>query len=90
MKNKSSDEAIYQPDNLQDLKVVVSEFINKIQAVDNEIEMLKGDRKDIIEEYKEKLDMKTLQAALKVIKITKGVEHKSTFDSFMEVLEGID
>jgi hypothetical protein len=30
--------------------------------------------------------MKTLQAALRVLKIQKGVEHKHTFDLFIEAL----
>ena len=30
--------------------------------------------------------MKTLQAALKVIKIQSGVDHKDTYDLFMEAL----
>lgn len=40
-----------------------------------------------MDEYKEKLDLKTLKAALRVVKIKKGVEHQDTFDSFMTVLD---
>ena len=38
------------------------------------------------EEYTSKLDMKTLQAALKVIKIQQSVAHKDTYDLFIEAL----
>lgn len=78
--------AIMQPNEINQLRALVKEFVGKIEAVDNEIEMLKEDRKEIIEEYTEKLDYKTLQAALKVVKIQQGVEHKDTFDLFMEAL----
>jgi len=65
---------------------LVKEFVTKIEAVDNEIELLKGDRKEIIEEYSTKLDLKVLQAAMKVVKIQESVAHKDTFDLFLEVL----
>ena len=78
--------AIMQPNEINQLRALVKEFVGKIEAVDNEIEMLKEDRKEIIEEYTEKLDYKTLQAALRVVKIQQGVEHKDTFDLFMEAL----
>jgi hypothetical protein len=57
-----------------------------MEVTNNEIELLKGDRKEIIEEYTEKLDMKTLQAALRVLRIQQGVAHKDTYDLFLEAL----
>jgi len=79
--------AQYQPDEVNALKALVKEFVGKIESVDNEIELLKTDRKEICEEYIEKLDMKTLQAALKVAKIKQGVAHADTFELFLEVLD---
>jgi uncharacterized protein (UPF0335 family) len=75
-----------QPDETNAIRALVKEFIEKISNVDNEIELLKNDRKEIIEEYKEKLDMKTLTAALRVLKIQQKVEHKDTFDFFLAAL----
>ena len=43
-------------------------------------------RSELIEEYSEKLDMKTLGAALKVAKIQSEVVHRDTFDLFLEAL----
>lgn len=77
---------LMQPDEVNSLRSLVKEFINKIDSVDNEIELLKEDRKEIIEEYGEKLDLKTLTAALKVVKIQRQVSHKDTFDLFVEAL----
>jgi len=77
---------LMQPDEVGALRTLVKEFVTKIEAVDNEIELLKGDRKEIIEEYTEKLDMRTLTAALRVLKIQEGVEHKDTYDLFLEAL----
>lgn len=75
-----------QPDEINALRALVKEFVGKIESVDNEIELLKQDRKEIIEEYEEKLDYKTLQAALKVVKIQNEVVHRDTFDLFIEAL----
>ena len=83
---KNYNVAIMQPDEIGTLRNLVKEFITKIEAIDNEIELLKGDRKEVIEEYTDKLDMKTLQAALRVLKIQQGVAHKDTYDLFIEAL----
>jgi uncharacterized protein (UPF0335 family) len=77
---------IMQPDEIGALRKLVKEFVEKINTVDSEIVLLKDDRKDIIEAYTEKLDVKTLQAALKVIKIQNEVTHRDTFDLFLEAL----
>jgi len=83
---KNYNVAIMQPDEIGALRELVKEFVTRINTVDNEIELLKGDRKELIEEYSEKLDIKTLQAALKVIKIQNEVTHRDTFDLFLEAL----
>lgn len=75
-----------QPDEINALRALVKEFMGKIAHVDNEIELLKEDRKEIIEEYSEKLDMKTLQLALKVIKLQNSVAHRDAYDLFIEAL----
>lgn len=78
-----------QPTEVNALRALVKEFVGRVQNIDSEIEGLKEDRKDLIEEYSQKLDYKTLQSALRVVKIQNSVEHKDTFDLFMEVLEEV-
>lgn len=84
--SKNYNVELMQPDEINALKVVVKEFITRLQNVDNEIELLKEDRKNLIDEYKTKLDIKTLTAALKVIKIQSQVAHRDTYDLFLEAL----
>lgn len=86
---KNYNVAELQPDEINSLRALVKEFIQRIESIDNEIELLKQDRKEVIEEYQDKLDMKTLQAALKVVKIQQGVAHKDTYDLFIEALTGV-
>ena len=78
---------LMQPDELNALKKEVGEFLKRLQNVDNEISSLKEARKELLEEFSTKLDMKTLQAALRVVNIEQGVAHKDTYDMFIEVLK---
>lgn len=86
-KKQSVDVANMQPDEINELKKVVGEFMTRLANVENEMETLKDDRKALIEEFSEKLDMKTLQAAIKQVKLQASVERKDTFDLFIEVLQ---
>ena len=81
------DIATMQPDEINALRAVVKEFVDRMQNIDNEIETLKGDRKELVEEFKEKLDYSTLQAALRVIKIQNKVQRRDAYDLFLEVLQ---
>lgn len=81
---------LMQPDEINQLKALAKEFIGRMQNVDNEIELLAEDRKALIDEYSTKLDMKTLTAALRVLKIKSKVEHKDTFDLFVETLTEVE
>lgn len=83
---KQIDVASLQPDELNALKTVVREFIERLSNIDNEAEELKESRKDLIAEFEDKLDVKTLKAAMRVAKIQGDVAHRHTFDLFMEVL----
>jgi uncharacterized protein (UPF0335 family) len=75
-----------QPDELGALKAVVLEFVQKVESIDNEIELLKTDRKDLFEEYSERIDTKTLIQVLRVLKIESGVAYKDTYDLMREAL----
>lgn len=76
-----------QPSELGELKKTVGDFVRRLKSVENEMELLKEQRKDLIEEYKEQLDMKTLNAAIRTVKIKKKVDHVDTFDVFVDILE---
>lgn len=76
------------PDEVGAVKALVQEFMGRVTNIDNEIELLKGDRKELIEEYSEKLDVKTLNQALKIVRIQNEIVHRDAFDLFMEALVG--
>mgnify|MGYP000532333582 CR=1 FL=1 len=88
-KRKQEEEVANQmPMNVADLEPIVKEFIEKMNTIKQEEETLKEDRKALIEEYKEKLDVKTLNQAMKVCDLKAKVDRKETFDLFVRVLSG--
>jgi predicted nuclease with TOPRIM domain len=88
--NDVSTDGQAQPDELNELGAIVEEFTNRLATLDQQISGLKEDRKDLIDEYREKLDMKTLNAAMKIVKTKRAAEHKHTLDQFMTVIEERD
>ena len=76
-----------QPDELGALKTLVEEFIDKFNSIEQELDLLKESQKELVEEYSDRLDMKTLKAAMRTVKIKKKVDHKDTFDVFCEILD---
>lgn len=78
------------PTSITDLEPIIQEFVEKMKRVKNEQELLKQDEKDLMEEYKDKLDIKTLKAAMRVVAVKEKVDHKDTFDTMVEVLERLE
>ncbi|TXH11472.1 MAG: hypothetical protein E6R04_02480 [Spirochaetes bacterium] len=78
------------PSSITDLEPIIQEFVEKMKRLKNEQELLKQDEKELMEEYKEKLDMKALKAAMRVVAVREKVDHKDTFDSMVEVLERLE
>ena len=67
-------------------KEVVQELIEKIATIDNEIKLLQEDRKELLEEYKDKLDIKAFKAAMRIIKLRENVD-SSELDTILDALE---
>lgn len=76
-----------QSSSLTELEPIVKEFVNRLKNIENEIKLLNDDKKRLVEEYGDRLDVKTLKAAIKVVEVREKIGHKDTFDTFVEVLE---
>jgi len=81
------DLATLQPNELNELKRVVKEYVDRKDNIENEIQGLKESLKDLTEEFQEKIDIKTLNQVLQVLKIESKVAFKSNYDSLYEVLK---
>jgi hypothetical protein len=74
------------PGDLQSAKKIALEYVKRLQAIDDEIETLKEDKQVLRAEFKRKVDLKTLDQALKVLKIESEIKHRDAFDTFVEAL----
>ena len=64
----------------------VRELVESIKQIDNEIKLLQEDRKTVLDEFKDKLDIKAFKAALRIVKLRKDVD-ETELDSIIDVLE---
>lgn len=48
---------------------VVKEFIEKLTRIEGEQKLLNEDKKALIDEYKDKIDLRALGAAIRIVKI---------------------
>lgn len=64
----------------------VKELIEKITQIDNEIKLLQEDRKTVLDDYKEKLDLKAFKAAMRIVKVRESVD-SSELDNYLDILE---
>jgi len=87
-KQQEDDQANEMPENLNDLRPIVMEFVKRMRTLENEEVTLREAKKDLVEEFSAKLDTKTLKLALRLVDLKSKVAHKHYFDLFLEVLEG--
>tara|TARA_Y100000310_G_scaffold342229_1_gene444424 strand:- start:241 stop:471 length:231 start_codon:yes stop_codon:yes gene_type:complete len=66
----------------------VHNLLSKLEVIDNEIALLRTDRKELMEEYKEKLDLKTFRFALRILKIRKDASDDLALDDMLLVMNG--
>ena len=64
----------------------VRDLVERIKQIDNEIKLLQEDRKTVLDEFKDKLDIKAFKAALRIVKLRKDVD-ETELDSIIDVLE---
>ena len=67
----------------------IKELLKRYLTIENEIKLLQDDKKDLMSEYKDKIDTKAFQSALRAAKIISKVkpQEKQCFDQALDVLE---
>ena len=67
----------------------IKDLVEKITNIDNEIKLLQEDRKTLLEDYKDKLDVKAFQAAVRIAKIKAKLRDTSEteFDNMLLAIE---
>jgi len=79
-----------QPDEIGEVKKLISEYVRRRSVIEQELETLKDDKKALREEFEEKLDIKTLDLVEKQLKIQASLDHADTFELYLESLKNDD
>lgn len=69
-------------------KVDVKAYVDRRAEVEREINLLKEDLKGIDTEFTDKLDVKAVKAALRILKAKQG-SNEDTVDSVLSILEEV-
>jgi uncharacterized protein (UPF0335 family) len=68
---------------------VATEFIERLTSIENEQKLLAEDRKTLIEEFKDKMDVKAMMAAIRIVKIkSKLGESESECETYIDEIDG--
>jgi len=71
-------------------KTLLVEFVEKYTNIENERKLLGEDRKLLISDYKDKLDVKAVQAAMRIVKMRASLDISDTeFDNMLLALDRI-
>ena len=66
----------------------IKELFKRYKNIENEISILREDKKELLKEFKDKVDTKTFHAALQMAKIKARLnpEQESNLETFLEIL----
>ena len=70
-------------------KEVVHELVEKVLELEHEIKTLHETRKDVLDEYKDRVDLKVFNAALRIARIKAKLATTSD-ESLDEVLDAVE
>ena len=70
-------------------KETIHELVEKILTIEGEVALLQDDKKSLLAEYKDKIDIKVFNAALRVARIKAKLADISD-EEFEDVLESVE
>lgn len=70
-------------------KEIIHELVEKVIDLEHEIKTLQENRKGVLDEYKDKVDLKVFNAALKIARIKSKLAQTSD-ESLDEVLDAVE
>lgn len=65
---------------------MIRDYLKRKDRIENEMQTLKDDLKELKEEYKGQIDLKTLAKVERIHKIRNSVEHLDTFEMMLDVV----
>lgn len=79
-----------EPQEQGELKQLLQQFMDRYTSVENEMELLKEDAKNLLEEFEDRLDTKTLKQAIRIVRAKRKVKHQDTFERYESVLDDLE
>jgi uncharacterized protein (UPF0335 family) len=67
----------------------VKELAIKLTSIENEIKLLQEDRRDLLADYKDKIDIKAFRAAWIILKKKENVD-ETELDSILEAIDALE
>ena len=67
-------------------KQTVAELVERLTTLNNEIKLLQTDKRELLAEYKDKLDVKAFKAAMRITKMIEEVD-EAQLDNMLLVME---
>jgi len=68
---------------------VATEFIERLTSIENEQKLLAEDRKALIEDFKDKMDVRAMMAAIRIVKIkSKLGDSESECETYIDEIDG--
>lgn len=68
------------------VKEVVKEYVDRRKDIESEVKILREDMKALDEDFKEKIDLKAVKAALRILKLREN-SNEDLVDSVIEILD---
>jgi hypothetical protein len=65
---------------------MISELAGRLVEIENEIKLLQTDRKELLSDFSDKIDIKAFKAAWSLMKTKKRID-ESSFDHILDILE---
>ena len=74
-------------DKAPELRETIAEFARRLQNVEAEMSELRERKKELVEEFRTRLDLKSFTLAMRVAKAKAAVVHEFEFETMLDVLE---
>tara|TARA_B100000214_G_C23509842_1_gene420096 strand:+ start:245 stop:463 length:219 start_codon:yes stop_codon:yes gene_type:complete len=67
-------------------KDVIKDLVSKLKHIENEMSLLRDDRKILLDDYRDKIDIKAFNAAWQIIKKRERVD-EGALDNILSMME---
>ena len=71
------------------MSALIIELAQKLKSVENEIKILQEDRRDLIADYKDKIDVKAFRAAWAILMKKENV-NEAELENILDIIDNVE